>query len=145
VLVFKLKVLAVAAAMVLATFAVPAPASAENVYATCKPPSDSRFTLEGWAFYIPWTPGTHNWFEYQFRLFGPAGDQSNVEIRLYENDQKKFEWISGDNIHIVIPYRVRPPEGTVLSASSTEQAWFQARFDKLFARDPTCLASTPVV
>jgi hypothetical protein len=102
----------------------------------------------GWAYYVPWTPGTHAWYQYQFRVTGSLlGNQSNVDIRLYENEDvnpsPRYTYISPDSVQAATLYQVGPTDPTILQSSSAERVYFTATFDKPISRDPRCLADSP--
>jgi len=140
----KLRFAVVAVALGATTFAGAAPANAESVHTSCSPPSDHSLTLNGTAFFVSVNGGVnHSWFQYNYTLGGNMGSHSNVNIRLYENDQLRFQDLSPDN-RDTGSYIVKPFDPTVLPASSSERVFFEAIFDR-FGYDPRCLASTAPV
>ncbi len=112
------------------------------------PPYD--YWIDAYATYdsVPGNPGFRQWTGYSFRLDGvvPPGDQSNVNIRLYDGNVLIFAWNSPDNIHPRVWYAVHQGGIHYTTTSAVDDVVsFQAIFDRPRRSDPNCTTRTPPV
>jgi hypothetical protein len=115
--------------------------------APLNPPYD--YWIDAYATYdsVPGNPGFRQWESYTFRLDGlsPPGDQSNVNIRLFDGPVLIFEWHSPDNIHPRVWYVIFPGIHYTTTSAVDDVVSFEAIFDRTLHGDPRCTARTPAV
>jgi hypothetical protein len=135
----KLKILIVAA-LAAATLALAAPAFAAGVGTAC---SDDGHDFNAWTFYTP-VGAYHDWYEFAYVLSGAGtGNESNVNIRLFDNFTQRFAYNSPDDRkQNVWYYRSVSPPVRIL-ASHNETVGYEAIFDE-FGPDDRCTVSITI-
>jgi hypothetical protein len=135
----KLKILIVAA-LAAATLALAAPAHAAVVGTAC---SDDGHDFNATAFYTP-RHMFHDWYQFAYVLTGAGtGDESNVNIRLFDGFTQRFSYDSPDDREQDVWYykSVSPP--VRILASHNETVGYEAIFDE-FGPDDRCTVSITI-